>query len=231
MSRPLDPRLLRAVPAMRPYLSTVTACQLISACLVIAQAVLLATAVTTVFVHHDFGAALTIRLALLATVGVGRAVIAASLDALSGRASLRIRSQLRAKTLDALLRLGPVAARRYESGRLATITGPGLDGLDGYVSRALPALVNAAVTPAAVLVTITVTDWQSGLLLLVMLPLVPVFMALVGVTTKRRVQRQYVLLGRLAGHFLDLLRGLTTLRVYGQAERQEQTLAEVEVMR
>ena len=72
---------------------------------------------------------------------------------------------------------------------------------------------------------ITVADWQSGVLLLIMLPLVPLFMALVGITTKRRVERQYLLLTRLSGHFLDLLRGLTTLRVYGQAERQERTLA------
>jgi len=75
-----------------------------------------------------------------------------------------------------------------------------------------------------VLVAITAVDWQSGVLLLAMLPLVPLFMALVGVTTKRRVQRQYLLLGRLAGQFMDLLRGLTTLRIYGQAERQERTL-------
>jgi ATP-binding cassette subfamily C protein CydCD len=71
---------------------------------------------------------------------------------------------------------------------------------------------------------LTWVDWQAGVLLMVMMPLVPLFMVLVGVTTKRRVERQYALIARISGHFLDLMRGLTTLTVYGQTSRQQRTM-------
>ncbi|MCW2497607.1 thiol reductant ABC exporter subunit CydD, partial [Jatrophihabitans sp.] len=224
MSRPVDPRLIRGVPSVRRYLVALSVLQGLAAVLVIVQACLLASSVVTVFVHHEYGGPLLTRLVLLGAAGIGRAGVSAAVEQIAARASVRVRADLRRRTLDAIVTLGPAWAQRQESGRLAGVAGPGLDGLDGYVARALPALVSAGLTPVVVLATITVADWQSGLLLVAMLPLVPLFMALVGVTTKRRVERQYLLLSRLAGQFMDLLRGLTTLRIYGQADRQEQTL-------
>jgi ATP-binding cassette subfamily C protein CydCD len=224
MSRPLDPRLLRTVPALRGFLIVVGGCQLLAALLTVTQVGLLASAVVTVFGQHQYGHPLVIRLVLLAAVGLARAVVAALQELVAARASVQVRAQLRRATLQAIVRLGPGWVAQQPPGRLANASGPGLDALDGYVSRALPAVVAAAVVPVVVLGRIGLADWQSGLLLVLMLPLVPLFMALVGVTTKRRVQRQYLLLTRLAGHFLDLMRGLTTLTIYGQAARQERTL-------
>jgi ATP-binding cassette, subfamily C, bacterial CydCD len=224
VSRPVDPRLIRVLPTIRRYLVLLSACQAVSAVLIVAQAGLVASSVVTVFVRHEFGGPFAVRLILLGIIGAGRAGVAAVIEYASARASVRARADLRRKTLDGIVRLGPAWAQRQTPGYLANVTGPGLDGLDGYVTRALPALVGATIIPVAVLVAITAVDLQSGLLLLVMLPLVPLFMVLVGMTTKRRVQRQYLLLGRLAGQFLDLLRGMSTLRIYGQAERQERTL-------
>ena len=224
MSRPLDPRLLRAVPALRPFFLVIGACQFLGALLIVAQAGLLASAIVAVFAHHEYGRGLMVRLLLLACVGVARALLSAAQEFVSARASVRVRADVRRSTLAAIVRLGPSWAQAQPTGRLVNATGPGLDALDGYVTRALPALVAAAVVPGIVLARIAMADWQSGLLLLVMLPLVPFFMALVGVTTKRRVQHQYALLTRLAGHFVDLLRGLTTLKIYGQDARQERTV-------
>ncbi|MDT4984692.1 MAG: ATP-binding cassette, subfamily bacterial CydCD [Pseudonocardiales bacterium] len=224
MSRPLDPRLLRAVPALRPFFVVIGACQFLGALLIVAQAGLLASAIVAVFAHHEYGRGLMIRLLLLACVGVARALLSGAQEFVSARASVRVRADVRRSTLAAIVRLGPGWAQAQPTGRLVNATGPGMDALDGYVTRALPALVAAAVVPGIVLARIAMADWQSGLLLLVMLPLVPFFMALVGVTTKRRVQRQYALLTRLAGHFVDLLRGLTTLKIYGQDARQERTV-------
>ncbi len=224
MSRPLDPRLLRAVPALRPFALLIGASQFIGALLILAQAGLLASTIVAVFAHHEYGRGLMIRLLLLAGVGVSRAVLSGVQEFVAARASVRVRADLRRSTLAAIVRLGPSWAQAQPNGRLINATGPGFDALDGYVSRALPAVIATAVVPGAVLARIAVADWQSGLLLLVMLPLVPFFMALVGVTTKRRVQRQYTLLTRLAGHFVDLLRGLTTLKIYGQDARQERTV-------
>ena len=126
--------------------------------------------------------------------------------------------------LDAVVRLGPAWTDRQPAGRLVTAAGPGLEGLDGYLTRALPALVSAAVVPGIVLVRIAIADWQSALVLVVALPLVPLFMVLIGIATRRNMDRQYAALVQMAGHFLDLVQGLTTLKVYGQAKRQVETV-------
>jgi ATP-binding cassette, subfamily C, bacterial CydCD len=224
VSRPLDRRLLKAAPVLRPYLVTTAVGQAASAVLMVGQAGLIASILVDVFAHHSHGRGLIARLALLAGVGLARTALTALQEWRSARSSVRLQAQLRRATLRAIVALGPGWAQRQPPGRLVNATGPGMDALDGYVTRSLPAFVSAGIVPGVVLTWIAITDWQSGLLLLVMLPLVPVFMALVGVTTKRRARRQYLLLARMSGQFLDLVRGLTTLTIYGQGARQERTL-------
>ncbi len=224
MSRPVDPRLVRQAPACRTLLGTLAGLQLLGGMLTIAQATVLAHTIVTIFTGRAGVAAVGGGLVALAVIGAARAGLAGLQEWITARASITVRAQLRRATLAAIVRLGPTWARRQAPGRLVNATGPGLDGLDGYVSRALPALVAAAVVPGLVLARITWADWQSGLILIVLLPLVPLFMALVGITTRRLVARQYAVLARMAGQFLDLLRGLTTLRIYGQAEAQERTV-------
>ncbi len=224
MPRPVDPRLLRLVPACRRLLGVLTGVQVLAAVLTVAQATVLADVIVRIFSGRAGVDAVVASVLLLAAIGIARAGLAGVQEWLTGRASVAVRAQLRRKTLDAIVRLGPAWARRQPPGRLVNATGPGLDALDGYVTRALPALVAASVVPGVVLARIAWADWQSGLILLLLLPLVPLFMVIVGIASKRHIERQYAILGRLAGHFLDLLRGLTTLRIYGRAEAQERTL-------
>ncbi|HLY34034.1 MAG TPA: thiol reductant ABC exporter subunit CydD [Jatrophihabitantaceae bacterium] len=224
MSRLVDPRLVRAVPAVRRLLVVVGAGQAIGAVLTVAQAALLSDIVVGVFLDHRSATQLSGRLALLVAVGLVRAGLAAAQEWTTARASVLIRARVRSRALDALVRLGHSGGTRTETGRLATMTGPGLEALDGYVTRALPALVGAVAIPPVVLLCIGIADWQSALLLLVVLPLVPLFMALVGLMTRRYTERQYRTLAALSGHFLDLVRGLTTLKVYGQGARQTATV-------
>jgi len=220
----VDPRLVRAVPVVRRLLAAFALLQAGAVLLTVLQAGLLADLVVAVFVRGERGRALLGRLALLTAVGIGRALLAGRQEWIATRGSARVRADLRGSVLRAVRRLGPGWAGRQPAGRLVTAAGPGLEALDGYVSRALPGLVAAALVPPVVLVRIGLADWQSALLLALALPLVPVFMALVGITTRRRMQRQYALLAGLAGHFLDLVAGLPTLRVYGQAQRQTATV-------
>jgi len=224
VSRPIDPRLLRAVPAMRRLVVSLTAVQIVGAVLTVVQAGLLAELVVSIFLRHQYGQPLVGRLALLAAVGIGRAGMSSLQEWFSARASTKVRADLRALVLDAIVRMGPTAAARQESGRLTTAAGAGLESLDGYLTRAMPALIGAAVVPPVVLLRIGLADWQSAALFLVVLPLVPLFMALIGIMTRRRMERQYATLARMSGHFLDLVRGLTTLRIYGQATRQVETV-------
>ena len=220
MSRPLDPRLLRLVPSARSFVGLVGAVQLAGVVLLVIQAGLVADLVTGFFLDGRSVGASTGRLVALGAVAAGRAVLAAVQEWSATRASHRIRADLRAAVLRSVVRMGPVRVAAQPSGRLATAAGPGLEAVDGYVSRALPALIGSIVVPPVVLLRIGFADWSTAVVLFVLLPLVPVFMALVGLMTRRYTERQYRMLARLAGRFLDLVRGLPTLRIYGQSARQ-----------
>jgi ATP-binding cassette subfamily C protein CydD len=135
-----------------------------------------------------------------------------------------VKSQLRVGLISRALALGPAwlaGGPGHREGELATLATRGLDGLDAYFARYLPQLVLAVLVPLAVLARVAAADWLSALIIAVTLPLVPVFAVLTGLHTRARTQRQWALLARLGGHFLDVVEGLPTLRVFGRARAQE----------
>ena len=138
-----------------------------------------------------------------------------------------MKSQLRRGLAAHLQRLGPAWLGRQQPGEIATVTTRGLDGLDPYFARYLPQLVLACLVPAAVLATVATADWISAVIIAVTLPLIPIFAALVGMHTRARTQRQWRLLARLGGHFLDVAEGLPTLKVFGRAKPQADVIKEV----
>jgi ATP-binding cassette subfamily C protein CydCD len=224
VSRPIDPRLVRAAPSLRPLLLAYALVQFTGAALVLVQAVVLGRIVAGLVTDLGHIAGLAHLLLVLVAAGLGRAVLSGAQEWLAARGSVRVRAELRGRVVGAVRRLGPVWVAGQPAGRLVTAAGPGLETADGYLSRALPALIGACVVPPVVLVAIAVADLRAGIVLLVLLPLVPLFLAVVGIATGRRMQRQYDLLARLAGHFLDLVAGLTSLRVYGRATHQVETV-------
>jgi len=135
MSRPLDPRLLRALPVVRRLLRTLGCLQVLGALLTVAQAALLADLVVAVVLQGQHGATLVQRLVLLGAVMSGRAGAAAAQEWVAARASSRARPDLRRAVLTALTRLGPTWPGRQPAGRLVTAAGPGLEALDGYLTR------------------------------------------------------------------------------------------------
>ena len=102
----------------------------------------------------------------------------------------------------------------------------GLDALDGYFSLYLPQLLLAVIVPLVVLVAVVGKDWISAAIIAFTIPLIPLFMALVGATTRERMDRQMRTLQRLAGHFLDVVAGLPTLKVFGRAKAQAASIRE-----
>jgi ATP-binding cassette, subfamily C, bacterial CydCD len=205
-------------------MARLTVLQLAGALATLAQAGLLAEILSRIVIGGRPVSGLERPLVLLAGIAVVRGGVAAGQEWLVARASGRIRRELRLAVLTSVSRLGPAWADRQPSGRLATASGPGIESLDGYLTRAAPAMVAAAIVPPLVLARIGLADWRSAAILVASLPLVPLFMVLVGVTTRRRMEARYAALAGLAGHFLDLVEGLTTLKIYGQARRQVETV-------
>ncbi|MFS4091782.1 thiol reductant ABC exporter subunit CydD [Streptomyces sp. AF1A] len=225
--KPIDPRLLRYARATRFFLAAVVALGVIGAGLVIAQAMLIADVVVGAFQHGQSAAELRTPLLLLVAVAVGRAVVAWLTERAAHRASAAVKSELRGRLLDRAATLGPGWLSGQRTGSLVTLATRGVDALDDYFSRYLPQLGLAVAVPVAVLARIVTEDWVSAAIIVGTLPLIPLFMMLIGWATQSRMDRQWRLLSRLSGHFLDVVAGLPTLKVFGRAKAQAESIRRI----
>ncbi|MFG2606797.1 thiol reductant ABC exporter subunit CydD [Streptomyces sp. NPDC048514] len=225
--KPIDPRLLRYARATRLFLVAVIGLGAVGAGLVIAQAMLIAEVVVGAFQHGRSVAELGTPLALLAGVAVGRSVVAWLTELAAHRASAAVKSELRGRLLDRAAALGPGWLSGQRTGSLVTLATRGVDALDDYFSRYLPQLGLAVVVPVAVLARIVTEDWVSAAIIVGTLPLIPLFMMLIGWATQSRMDRQWRLLSRLSGHFLDVVAGLPTLKVFGRAKAQAESIRRI----
>ena len=192
----------------------------VTAGLVLAQAWLIANTISDVVVHHQGMAHVRTLVVLLAMVILGRSLVAWLGERTAQRASASAKSDLRTALVQQIVQLGPAGIDRERSGRLVVLSTSGIDALDSYFSRYLPQLFLAVIVPVTVIVVMVGADWISALIIAVTVPLIPLFMGLVAATTKIRMRRQARLLQRLAGHFLDVVAGLPTLKVFGRAKAQ-----------
>ncbi|MFD3611298.1 thiol reductant ABC exporter subunit CydD [Streptomyces atroolivaceus] len=225
--KPIDPRLLRYARATRFFLAAVVALGLVGAALVIAQAMLVAEVVVGGFEGGLSAAALRTPLLLLAAVALGRAFVAWLTELAAYRASAAVKSELRGRLMERASGLGPDWLSGQRTGSLIALATRGVDALDDYFSRYLPQLGLAVVVPVAVLARIVTEDWVSAAIIVVTLPLIPLFMILIGWATQSRMDRQWKLLSRLSGHFLDVVAGLPTLKVFGRAKAQAESIRSI----
>src|SRR5690348_11238277 len=224
--RAVDPRLLRHARSARSYLIVTVLLGLAMTGLIVAQAALLAHGLAAA-ARGTGAAALAGTLVVLLGVVLARGAAVYGGEAAALRAAARIKSQLRRQLTGHCLRLGPAWLGARQPGQIAAQATRGLDGLDPYFARYLPQLVLSVLVPAAVVVTVTATDWISGVVIAVTLPLIPLFAALVGLHTRAQTRRQWRLLAQLSGHFLDVVQGLPTLKAFGRTKFQEQVIATV----
>ncbi|WP_344139492.1 thiol reductant ABC exporter subunit CydD [Luedemannella flava] len=201
---------------MRPYLAAVLGYGVATAVVVVGFADSLSRVLAGVAVGRlDTGA----LVAVLVFAAV-RGLLAATRGATATAAAATLKARLRADLLGRALGRGPVWLRGQRAGELATLAGPGVNALDAYLIGYLPLLVTAVTVPVAVLGRLALADRTAALTVALTLPLVPIFAALVGWHTASATQRQWRLLHRLGGHFLDMLTGVTTLRAFGRARAQ-----------
>ena len=225
--RPADPRLLRHARAARGYLVTTVAAGLAGTALILAQAGLLAHALATAARSGTIAPSLAVTLLALIPVVAARAAVSYGGETAALRAAASVTSQLRRALADRAVRLGPAWLRGQPPGEIAALATRGLDGLDPFFARYVPQLVLAVLVPVAVVARVAASDWISALLIAATLPLIPLFAVLVGWHTKARTQRQWRLLATLGGHFLDVVEGLPTLKIFGRARAQEQVIGRV----
>ncbi|MET9253685.1 thiol reductant ABC exporter subunit CydD [Streptomyces sp. NPDC003717] len=225
--KPIDPRLLRYARATRLFLAAVVVLGGLGAGLLVAQAMLIAEIVVGGFQHGMAAGDLRSPLLLLVAVAVGRALVGWLTELAAHRASAAVKSELRGRLLERATALGADRLGGRPTGSLVALATRGIDALDDYFSRYLPQLGLAVVVPAAVLARIVTEDWVSAAIIVATLPLIPVFMVLIGWATQSRMDRQWQLLSRLSGHFLDVVAGLPTLKVFGRAKAQAESIKRI----
>jgi ATP-binding cassette, subfamily C, bacterial CydD len=211
--------LLTEASAARGLLITSTLLGLLVTAAILAQAGLLA--------HLLAGGSWSRAGVSLLVVVLFRAAAAYGAEVTALRSAASVKETLRSKLVRHAMWLGPSWIGGQRAGAITTLATSGLDALDPFFGRYLPQLLLAGSVPIAVVATVTTQDWLSGLIIAVTLPLIPLFAVLIGAHARTRTQRSWRLLALLGGHFLDVVQGLPTLKVFGRAKDQERVIAAI----
>ncbi len=223
---PVDPRLLRYARASRGFFLTLGAIGAAQTVTIIAFAWLLTRAITAAIDGMPVPELAGILIPLAGVV-VARAVLVWLRDLVAAHAAARVEAQLRANLVEAVGALGPEWLETRNTARLAVTAGRGLDALDAYFGRYLPQLVQTIIATPVLLVVMWWQDWISGLTVLLTLPLIPIFMVLIGLVTRTVQRRQWRTLQRLASRFSDTVHGMSTLKVFGRQHRAAASIERV----
>jgi ATP-binding cassette subfamily C protein CydD len=224
--RLLDQRLLARARAARRLLVFDSALGVAGAVLLVVQATLIARIVAQAFTGSSLRDVAP-ELVLLTLAFAARGTLAWGFEVAGRRAAWRVLSELRLALAERRLRAHPAALDGTEAGEIAAVAVQGVEGLEAYFGRYLPQVVLAAVVPFVVLAWVATIDVGSALLLLITLPLVPLFMWLIGRYTSERTRERWLALRLLSTHFLDVVRGLPTLRAFNRSRAQGAVISDV----
>ncbi|MBU2741123.1 thiol reductant ABC exporter subunit CydD [Acidithiobacillus thiooxidans] len=223
----IDQRLMQEGRRTRGALYFGIGLGLAAGLLIILQAFILAHIINGVsFQGLSLAAVMPLLWALLGLF-VLRAALSWAGELVAFRASARIKTYLREQLLKHLLQLGPVAIAGERSADIASTMIEGVEALEPYFSRYLPQMALVSLIPLAILIVVFPEDWISGLILLITGPLVPFFMVLVGYAAEAVNQRQWRKMLLMSAHFLDVVQGLTTLKIFGRAKDEIEIVARI----
>jgi len=187
---------------------------------VIVQSAALAYILQAVIIDKLPWASMIAPFMVLAAVFILRSVCVYWHQTAGFEAGAQVRASVRQQLLDQFLTLGPAAIKQRQSGELAAVTLEQVDALENYFSRYLPQQMIVGVLPIIMIIAVMPVNWVVGLIFLVTGPLVPVFMALVGMGAASANRSQFLAMSRMSGYFLDRLQGLATLKLFGQATQE-----------
>lgn len=221
----VNKRLMRMTQRIRWELAAIIGFGVLSGILVLTQAYFVARIVSQSFLAGQGLTELYPWLAALLAIILLRALVHWAGEVTAHRGATRIKTYLRERLLEHLFRQGPVCGRTRDTGDLINTVTEGVEALEVYFSRYLPALALAAIIPAGILLVVFPRDWLTGVIFLVTAPLIPLFMILIGSLADRWTKKQWHILGRMSSHFLDVLEGLPTLKLLGRAAAQGKVIA------
>lgn len=223
----INKRLLRYVKTMYLYVVAVGVLGLLTAGCIIVQAYIIAHIVNGTFLLKQTLVTLQAAFLILLIVLIIRAMVLMSGDIVTNAVSCSVKSNLRSRLFSHLFVLGPLYIRGERSGEIVNTTADGVESLDAYFIQFFPQVVSTVIIPTVIIITVFRIDLISGIVLLVTWPILPLFMILIGLQANAMTKKRWQVVSLLSGHFLDVLQGLTTLKLFGRATIQEETIRRV----
>jgi ATP-binding cassette subfamily C protein CydD len=223
----LDPHLLREARTVRHWLALTVGLGWAAGIATVLWARVLSRIISQVFLQgRTLGDVGSLLIALL-VIAVARAGAMWASEVTANRVAGQVKADLRERLFAHVLALGPAYVRDERTGELVNTAVEGVESLDAYFSQYLPQLALTVLVPVTFLVLVFPLDALSGLVLLLTAPIIPVFMLLIGNLADAMARKQWQSLSRMSAHFLDVLQGLTTLKLFGRARDQAQVIAQI----
>lgn len=223
----LDRRLLHRTGNIRAYVAAAVTLGALAGAVTVAQAYFVSRVIDGAFLGGlGLDGLFPWLIALLAVLLV-RAALNWCGEVAANRAAGRAKRNLREPLVAHLLRLGPRYVRGERSGELTNVATEGVEALDAYFSQYLPQLFLVAVVPLIIGAAVFWADVLSGTILLLTAPLLPIFIALIGLIADSLTKKQWRTMSQLSAHYLDVMQGLTTLKLFGRTQAQRQTIGRI----
>ncbi|MFM8329133.1 MAG: thiol reductant ABC exporter subunit CydD [Actinomycetales bacterium] len=223
----IDPRLFRQSRSSRGLIFLAVVSAILITVFTLSQSYLLANLISAAFLKKESYSDLDNLIYFLVGIMSGRVILNYFGERVTNQISHRIRIDLRGQLFEKILKNGSLLNLRYGPGKLSLIATKAISNLEPYFTRFVPQLFVASLVPIVVGITIAYLDLISGLIVLFTVPLIPFFGALIGKFTSEAMAKRWRTMGILSGYLLDLLSGLTTLKLYGRAEVQEGHISEI----
>jgi ATP-binding cassette, subfamily C, bacterial CydD len=223
----MNRELLRQIKPARILLICTIALGMLGAVAIIAQMLFLGLVVDRVFLSGESLEGVRTLLFLLLGAVVLRSGLLWLREIVAQCGAVRVKNELRERLFAHLMRLGPGYTGGERTGELAATTVEGVERLDAYVGRYLPQMALSVFVPLLIFAYLLSVDPISAVLLLATAPAIPVLMILVGSHAEQQMQGQWAALSRMSAHFLDVLQGLPTLKIFGRGAAERERIAEV----
>ncbi|MAU13535.1 MAG: thiol reductant ABC exporter subunit CydD [Anaerolineaceae bacterium] len=223
----MDRRLMAETHRARLAFVATVILGVIGGILIIGQAYLLSDVIASVFLEQANLSQVTTSLIGLLILILLRSANGAAASWTASEVAIRVKHDLRNKLTEHILKLGPAYTQQERSGELTITATEGIETLDGFFRDYLPALFTSILIPLAILVVAASMDLLTFIVLLITGPLVIVFMVLIGMVAAAYSHTRYAQLGQMSAHFLDVMQGLFTLKLFNRSKAQIQTITHI----
>lgn len=222
-----DKRLFRELKSINAFWLKVTAVAITVVTLTIFQGYKIAELINTIIMDKQSVGSMVNGFVLLAGIMLLRAGAGFIYEHYNRACGIRIKARMRKELVERYIEMGPIMLKNQKAGALVGVAGEGIDSLEPYYSEFVPQLMMATVSTPLVLLVVMQRDWISGVIMLVTVPLIPIFMILIGKMSESVNKKQWKALQFMNGYFLDILRGLTTLRYFGRLRKQGEMIGKI----